>query len=108
MEICNDSQESTRVGGTVGGIYATASIGSIVGTFLSGFVLIPILGLKTIIFFIGTIVALLSFIVKGRRVVTLVWLCIIAALFFLFFSRAEGMARGRQETFGTVLIGFSE
>jgi MFS family permease len=81
-------EESSRVGNTVGSIYATASIGSIFGTFLSGFVLIPLLGIKTIVFVIGMGIALLSLIVRGRRVVSLAWICLTALLYLFFYSDA--------------------
>jgi MFS family permease len=97
-------EESTRVGNTVGGIYATASIGSILGTFLSGFVLIPMLGLKTIVFLIGTIVVMLSFIVKGRRMISLVWLCVIVIFYVLFVSRVLDHSLGEKRSLGTVLF----
>jgi spermidine synthase len=79
-------EESERVGNTVGSIYATASIGSIVGTFLSGFVLIPLLGIKTIVFVIGITIVLLSLIVRGRRIISVVWLCVVALLYLFFYS----------------------
>ncbi len=79
-------EESSRVGNTVGSIYAIASIGSIIGTFLSGFVLIPLLGIITIIFLIGTVIVLLSFIMKGYRLVSLIWICIIAFFYFSYYS----------------------
>jgi spermidine synthase len=91
-------EESSRVGNTVGSIYATASIGSILGTFLSGFVLIPLLGIKTIIFVVGMAIALLSLIVTGRRLVSLVWICMIALLYLFFYSEAfeSGPLRGSR------------
>ena len=42
-----------KIGKTVGSIYAVSAIGSIIGTFLSGYVLIPLLGVKTIVFAIS-------------------------------------------------------
>jgi predicted membrane-bound spermidine synthase len=93
------------VGNTVGSIYATASIGSIVGTFLSGFVLIPLLGIKTIVFVIGIIVVLLSLIVKGRRIISLVWICVILILYLFFYTEAfkiEPMRR--RQTVGKILF----
>ncbi len=58
--------ESDRIGSTVGNIYAVSSIGSIFGTFLSGFLLIPLLGVRTIIFLVAVVLALLSLAVRGK------------------------------------------
>jgi spermidine synthase len=44
------NQESTRVGRSVGTVYGCNTIGTIVGSFLGGFVLIPFLGIQNTIF----------------------------------------------------------
>ena len=51
---------SDKVGGTVGTIYALSSVGSILGTFLSGYVLIPLMGVRSIVFVVALVVALLG------------------------------------------------
>jgi spermidine synthase len=43
----------TRTGNTVGSIYAASTVGSIVGTFLTGFWLISWLGTRTIVWLVG-------------------------------------------------------
>lgn len=60
-------EETGRIGATVGNIYAVSSIGSIVGTFLSGFVLIPLLGTRTIILVVSAALAALTFLAGGKR-----------------------------------------
>jgi predicted membrane-bound spermidine synthase len=70
-------QKSDRIGNTVGSIYAVSAIGSIVGTFLAGFVLIPSMGVSTIIFLVGGVVALLALLLGGYRVVSAAWLVLI-------------------------------
>ncbi len=70
-------QRSDRIGNTVGSIYAVSAIGSIVGTFMAGFLLIPFLGVSTIIFLVGGVVALLALLVGGYRVVSTAWLVLI-------------------------------
>ncbi len=52
--------QSDRVGGTVGSIYALSSVGSILGTFLWGYVLIPLLGVRAIVFVVALVIALLG------------------------------------------------
>ena len=65
--------DSDRVGNTVGSIYALSAIGSIAGTFLSGFVLIPLLGLTTIILLVALLIALLALLTGGWRLVPGAW-----------------------------------
>jgi predicted membrane-bound spermidine synthase len=57
---------SAVVGKTVGGIYAFGSLGSIGGTFLAGFFLIPTLGLTMNVLLVGILLALLSLLMGGR------------------------------------------
>lgn len=52
--------ELEHAGETVGRLYAISTIGSIVGTFLGGFILISFFSSRTIIFFIALALALLS------------------------------------------------
>ena len=63
-------EQSTRVGNTVGSIYAVSAIGSIVGTFLSGYLLIPLLGITTIVVVVGSLLALLALLMGRRRAVS--------------------------------------
>lgn len=60
-------EDTGRIGTTVGNIYAVSSIGSIVGTFLSGFVLIPLFGTRTIILVVSAALAALTFLAGGKR-----------------------------------------
>ena len=78
--------ESDRVGGTVGSIYAMSATGSIFGTFLSGYVLIPMLGIRTIVFLVGGVIAVLALVMGGRRLIraaSTAWMGVIAAGFLL-------------------------
>ena len=47
-----------RTGGAIGAVYAWGMVGSILGTFLTGFLLIDILGAKGVLLMIATILAL--------------------------------------------------
>jgi spermidine synthase len=60
-------EENEQVGSTVGSIYASGSAGSIIGTFLSGFVLVPLLGIRTVVITVAAVIALLSLLIRGRR-----------------------------------------
>jgi len=73
-------EQADGVGRTVGGIYAVGSLGSIAGTFLAGYVLIPLLGLTMNVLLVGILLALLSLAMGGRRILTGVWIVVLVAL----------------------------
>ncbi len=54
------------VGKVSGGIYALATLGSIVGTFLGGFFLIPSFGSNQILFFLSIVILLLNFLIYNK------------------------------------------
>jgi len=83
-------QQNTRVGNTVGGIYAMSAIGSIVGTFLSGYVLIPFVGIRTIVVVVGAVLAGLALLMGPRRAISIAWL--LALLLFLLLLRLGAAA----------------
>ncbi|MFP4383642.1 MAG: fused MFS/spermidine synthase [Spirochaetia bacterium] len=81
--------KSDVIGGTVGSIWAVSSAGSIVGTFLSGYLLIPFFGVRTIIFSVALVIAVLSFIGKWKKIVPMIYIPVIVLVFFLFIHPAE-------------------
>ena len=60
-------ERSSRTGSTVGNVYAWGALGSIVGTFLTGFYLIDVWGTRSIIALTAATLALLAIIVAGSR-----------------------------------------
>ena len=60
---------STRTGATVGNVYAWGALGSIVGTFLTGFYLIDVWGTRSIVGMTAATLAVLAVAVAGSRVV---------------------------------------
>jgi spermidine synthase len=79
-------------GGTVGKFSALSSAGSIIGTFLGGFVLISFFSSRTILFMVAFTLALAALIVRGGRAV----LPVIAAIFAAacgFYYESDDMAR---------------
>ena len=76
-------QSAARIGNAVGTVYALGAIGSIVGTFLSGFVLIPLLGVRSIVLVVSGLVGLLSLLLSRNKIPSVVWLAIMVVLFVL-------------------------
>jgi spermidine synthase len=60
-----------------------------VGTFLSGYLLIPFFGVRTIIFTVAVVIAVLSFIGRWNKIVPLIYIPVIVLVFFLFIHPAE-------------------
>ena len=60
--------QGLRTGRTVGDVYAWSAVGSIVGTFLTGFFLIPLMGTIAIMGLVSSVLACLGllFLVKGK------------------------------------------
>jgi spermidine synthase len=86
-------EEADKIGTTVGSIYAAGSAGSIIGTFLSGFVLVPLLGIRTVIVTVAVVLALLTLLIRGkRRVVTAAAGTLCALLFFLVAHPHAGLS----------------
>ena len=75
-------------GETVGRLYALSTIGSIIGTFLGGFLLIAILGNRNIIFALSIVLAIASIISysKGLKKNSLFLIYVIAGILSLNFS----------------------
>ena len=63
-------EQATGAGKAVGGIYAFGSLGSIGGTFLAGYLLIPQLGLTMNILLVGITLAVMSFLTGERRILS--------------------------------------
>lgn len=77
-----------RIGSTVGSLYAAGAAGSIVGTFLTGYVLVDWLGSKTIVCVVAVALALmgLGLAFGQRRAPTpflVAWLCVALATSYL-------------------------
>ena len=88
---------SSRTGSTVGNVYAWGALGSIVGTFLTGFYLIDVWGTRSIIGLTAATLALLAIVVAGsRRIfrtgVILGWLQFLGWTALLATSQMQAMA----------------
>ncbi len=82
------------VGRTVGGVYAWGVLGSLLGTFASGFFLIPRYGLFTINHVVAAILAVMAILFAGRRLLPYGWGAATCVLLVLIF----GLPVGAQET----------
>ncbi|MFH2062922.1 MAG: fused MFS/spermidine synthase [bacterium] len=79
-----------RAGTTVGRIYAISSLASILGTFVTGYLLIPFLGVKTVVLTVAALLLLVSILAsRGRTTgrpavhaaVVLLWLGLLGSRF---------------------------
>jgi len=77
-------EKQAKVGRTVGSLYALSTIGSIIGTFLAGFVLIPLLDIRLIILIVALTLAGMALLFPSGRRVSLLVLAGIGLLFVLF------------------------
>ncbi len=73
-------------GETAGTLYALSTLGSIVGTFLAGFYLIPTLGTQKLLILIALILVTLTLIIKVNRLWYLRVLLSLILLILLFFN----------------------
>lgn len=88
---------SSKTGSTVGNVYAWGALGSIVGTFLTGFYLIDVWGTRSIIGLTAATLALLAVIVAGsqrvfRTAVVVGWLQLLGWTALLATSQKEAIA----------------
>jgi predicted membrane-bound spermidine synthase len=71
-------------GRTIGNLYAISTLGSIVGTFMAGFVLIPKLGVDRIVLLLILILLILSLVSsRQKRTIKIIFL-VLTGLFFIF------------------------
>ncbi len=82
-----EGDELGNIGKTSGRISACSTVGSIVGTFLAGFLLIPKLGVKNVILMIVIILCILSFLLREDKDIKYIIKAIImlVLLVFLYF-----------------------
>lgn len=102
-------ERSTRLGTTVGNVYAWGAFGSIVGTFLTGFYLIDQFGTRAIIGMTAAALAGLAVIVAGghrsfRAAVLLGWMQFLAIL-WLVATINSSAATAMGQTLGSLLTG---
>ena len=75
-----------KTGSTVGNIYAISTLGSIVGTFLAGYILIPAIGTIKIVILLSIILILLSLIVNYQKNVVIRGIILFALIIVLYLT----------------------
>jgi hypothetical protein len=96
-------QRTKRTGGAIGQVYAWGMVGSILGTFLTGFLLIDVLGTKGVILLLATTLALAATVLGNTW--HAVWagiplgLCVISFVPIPMFER-HGVEWGMREQAG--------
>ncbi|MBI3537454.1 MAG: fused MFS/spermidine synthase [Chloroflexi bacterium] len=90
----------SRVGVTIGTVYAISLFGSILGTFATGFYLISLFGTRVIVALVAGLLALLALIVGGRviRFGTMLLVGMLLALWILAFARGALASPCTRET----------
>lgn len=78
--------DARHTGRALGSIYAWGVIGSILGTFLSGFWLIPSFGTETVIWMVVVVLALMGLLVAGASAAAGAWIVVVAAAGVLRFA----------------------
>jgi spermidine synthase len=74
---------SLRVGSTIGSVYAWGAIGSILGTFATGFFLIAALGSKGVVLLIAMGLGFIGLCLGPWRILQTVWVLLIGVFFWL-------------------------
>ncbi len=104
---------SFKTGSTVGNVYAWGALGSIVGTFLTGFYLIDVWGTRSIVGMTSATLAMLAVIVVGSRVVfrtavVLGWLQLLGWMMLAANSKSEVLAAAGNVAANCVSVAQSE
>lgn len=102
-----------RVGNVVGKIYAFSTLGSIIGTFAAGFVLISLMGVRSVILLMGAILVLTGFFVAifySRRRLNILYFIMPPFLFFGIYSTvlevpfSDGLVHYTESNYYTIKV----
>ena len=96
-------RRTKRTGAAIGNVYAWGMVGSILGTFLAGFVLIDVLGTKGVILLFATVLALAATVIGSTW--NAVWAGVPIGLCIIAFApmplpRVQAMLKTQGENFG--------
>ncbi len=90
-------------GKTVGNLYAISTVGSIFGTFLAGFVLIPFIGITKILFILSITLIVISLFIFPKKLLFLKF-CFIILIFILIFSGKKKNYIKTETQYNSVII----
>ncbi len=95
-----------KSGRTVGNLYAISTIGSIVGTFLAGFYLIPAMGNTKILYLIAIILLVAALILSSRFLIVKLLIIILMFLssFGIFYKKTEAKTIDLDSQYNRILI----
>jgi spermidine synthase len=84
----------TRTGSIVGRIYAVSTVGSIVGTFVTGFYLIEAMGTRSIVWAVAIVLIILGLVIGQfwRGPIRQAAIVLLVAILAFFYSRREAFA----------------
>ena len=80
-----ETEKLKFLGATVGNLYAISTLGSIIGTFLTGFYLIPHFGVKSILYFVSILLILASLTLSFRKMISYVSAVLIVLALLIFY-----------------------
>lgn len=95
--------ELSGVGGVAGNLYALSTIGSIVGTFMAGFVLIPLFGSTNILYGLSIALILLS-LLDGKILAKLVILVLVSISFVVIQYELSPYVFERDSTYNHIRV----
>lgn len=106
-------ERSDRVGKTIGNVYAWGAAGSIFGTFLSGYLLISLLGSIAVVCVVSSILAVMALVYFPRRAMATTWVVLtFLALYFSVgvtgFARKVGTSMFLREALPEKTVWFEE
>ena len=95
-----------KSGRTVGNLYAISTIGSIVGTFLAGFYLIPTMGNTKILYLIAVILFVAALISYSKNFVirSLIVILIFLSSFGIFYKKTEAKTIDTDSQYNRIII----
>ncbi len=105
LSLSAENPQTARLGRTVGNLYAISTFGSIIGTFASGYLLIPFFGTRLLVALIALILLILSAVLHPRnlkniRTAPLFILVFVALLLFFCFKLAVNLDSAPSGTQG--------
>lgn len=92
-----------NTGATIGRLYSISTVGSIIGTFLAGFVLIPLMGNQKIIIILSITLLILSF-VAGLSMLKIKSMVVFIFLIGILFSSTSGKVLDLDTQYSRVWI----